>query len=103
MRSSDWSSDVCSSDLLLALPYNYRSARDAIRAVRPRRALPFREQRSSSDARTVSIARASFLAHSRQRFARTKYGGDRKSVVEGKIVEVRVDIGGSRIINKKTQ
>src|SRR3546814_12537363 len=70
LRISDWRSDVCSSDL----PYNYRSARDAIRAVRPRRALPFREQRSSSDARTVSIARASFLAHSRQRFERTKYG-----------------------------
>src|SRR3546814_15939532 len=54
--------------------FRSRSARDAIRAVRPRRALPFREQRSSSDARTVSIARASFLAHSRQRFERTKYG-----------------------------
>src|SRR3546814_18080298 len=29
--------------------------------------------------------------------------GDRKSVVEGKSVSVRVDLGGSRIIKKKTQ
>src|SRR3546814_15269435 len=30
-------------------------------------------------------------------------GTDRKSVVEGKRVSVRVDLGGSRIINKRTQ
>src|SRR3546814_19149318 len=30
-------------------------------------------------------------------------GGDRNSVVEGKSVSVRVDLGGRRIIKKKTQ
>ncbi len=46
---------------VLALPYNNRSVCDAIRAVRPRRALPFRKHSSSSDARPVSIGRAFFL------------------------------------------
>lgn len=40
--------------ILLAQPYNQCSARNVIRAVRPRRALPFRKPSSSSDARTNS-------------------------------------------------
>src|SRR3546814_18970573 len=33
---------------------------------------------------------------------RSSVGGDRKSVVQGKSVSVRVDLGGRRIIKKKT-
>src|SRR3546814_4390053 len=47
MRISDWSSDVCSSDLtfatkrhFLALPYNIRSESPATRVVRPKGAPP---------------------------------------------------------------
>ena len=46
---------------LLALSYNYRSARDAIRAVRPRRALPFRKQRSPPAPRRFGGGVASFF------------------------------------------
>lgn len=45
---------------VLALPYNNRFVCDAIRALRPRRVLPFRKHSSSSDARPVSIGRAFF-------------------------------------------
>src|SRR3546814_17065416 len=71
MRISDWSSDVCSSDL--------------------------RCQRiQSTNARPLRAARP---ARKGARFHPRK--ADRKSVVEGKSVSVRVDLGGSRIIKKK--
>src|SRR3546814_21155280 len=67
MRISDWSSDVCSSDL------------------------PTRRDQPSRPAR----GRAGRPAPTPRRAA------DRKSVVEGKSVSVRVDLGGRRIIKKK--
>src|SRR3546814_20542475 len=71
MRISDWSSDVCSSDLIfcVALPLD----RFAIGGV---------------DAQ--KMGQLAVDGHE-----------DRKSVVEGKSVSVRVDLGGSRIIKKK--
>src|SRR3546814_18392799 len=71
MRISDWSSDVCSSDLL-------QGAGGA----------------RAADASAAFDRRA--LAH-----ARADRRGDRKSVVLGKRVSVRVDRGGRRIIKKK--
>src|SRR3546814_20968404 len=70
MRISDWSSDVCSSDLEgtnfkhVVAPHHRRSDRVA-------------------GGRSVRLA------------------VDRKSVVSGKSVAVRVDLGGRRIIKKK--
>src|SRR3546814_1535528 len=80
MRISDWSSDVCSSDLLVV--------------------------------HGVTLETEALLAA-----AHTEHGGeltrihvettapigtlDRKSVVSGKSVSVRVDLGGRRIIKKK--
>src|SRR3546814_14406724 len=105
MRISDWSSDVCSSDLK-------RSCSTYLRTT------PKRPGRSCRCARTVS--RAPFLAcgpalirtapgeHGRRagRLAPScliRKTVDRKSVVKGKSVSVRVDLGGRRIIKKKKQ
>src|SRR3546814_15243711 len=97
MRISDWSSDVCSTDLL-TLGRGLAQSEEC----RPR-------PRSAGDG----------LGHPRQAFVGTGLvfetpivqdfdlmgnavvfadQGDRKSVVSGKIVSVRVDIGGRRIV-----
>src|SRR3546814_17374229 len=71
MRISDWSSDVCSSDL------EHRPAE------RP--------------------ADAGDAADHPSLFADDGGGGpDRKSVVKGKSVSVRVDLGGRRVIKNKS-
>src|SRR3546814_13163711 len=95
MRISDWSSDVCSSDLIgaddLAAEDDTRiSHRHRTRSSLSRvgRAAPGRAQRLS-DRRH----------HARSRVARR----DRKSVVEGKSVSVRVDLGGRRFIKTKNK
>src|SRR3546814_12303408 len=104
MRISDWSSDVCSSDLLPSAVATgtgqTRMDRAAVRAVGSRR-LPRRAQRRK---------------HVINRHARAVVGidgacmddpigaddeGDRKSGVEGKRLSVRVELGGRRIIKKK--
>src|SRR3546814_12095432 len=94
MRISDWSSDVCSSDL------RRRIAGDRIRGRRQqlqRRApaqFPVVERRRVADARELfgqSCAESAGIAAP----------ADRKSVVKGKRVSVRVDLGGRRILKKK--
>src|SRR3546814_13890506 len=75
MRISDWSSDV-------ALPI--------CRSSRPRRPA----STATASANIVRTA-ASSPAKSRRNTA------DRKSVVQGKSVSVRVDLGGRRIITKQ--
>src|SRR3546814_19942450 len=88
MRISDWSSDVCSSDLIIhgcvgnILPGQLRD-----------KSLEFKN-RGQCTLRDFRLVR--------------RIGGqefrpleDRKSVVEGKSVSVRVDLGGRRIIKKK--
>src|SRR3546814_12393461 len=82
MRISDWSSDVCSSDLQQVagqggdpLP---RHPVDGPCAERPAAARLCGE--GAADEERV----------------------DRKSVVQGKSVSVRVDLGGRRLIKKKT-
>src|SRR3546814_13551274 len=72
MRISDWSSDVCSSDL-----------------APPRRA---------TATWTSSCGPPALWATAR---SPTRTCVDRKSVVLGKSVSVRVDLGGRRIIKKK--
>src|SRR3546814_9037103 len=95
LRISDWSSDVCSSDL------------DRFSPVRR----PFRPpQRSSSAApqkppapshgRPPAPQRGTRAPARRLRKVRGQHQ-DRKSVVEGKSVSVRVDLGGRRPIIKK--
>src|SRR3546814_18376671 len=85
MRISDWSSDVCSSDLS---------------ALRPRgrcvRVLPVRVGSLEESDLVMNV-----LADSTQCLV-TSPEVDRKSVVSGKSVSVRVDLGGRRIVKKKT-
>src|SRR3546814_17220221 len=90
MRISDWSSDVCSSDLV---PSAKRS--------------PSTKSRSKSE---PSVFRSSNAKTGRKIFCTSRICSpmpisapvlDRKSVVSGKSVSVRVDLGGLRIINKK--
>src|SRR3546814_12235226 len=89
MRISDWSSDVCSSDLyILHQPDEPR----ADRAVGPARGgcrLRLRTCRVDGQEREFPCSQP----HGE---------GVRKSVVSGKSVSVRVDHGGCRIIKKKS-
>src|SRR3546814_5035106 len=110
MRISDWSSDVCSSDLL--------STRQAWeRAAVAAEAKPRRWERSGEMSKKILIElgdggcngrmigrMATGAAGGSERqpmIVAIHGGGDRKSVVKGKRVYVRVVLGGRRIHNKQ--
>src|SRR3546814_6653416 len=84
LRISDWSSDVCSSDLA-----QHRGGQGAQGFGRDPRSPQHCDQRAA------------------RRAQRRQGGGrgslDRKSVVKGKSVSVRVALGGRRSMKKKTQ
>src|SRR3546814_15194277 len=129
MRISDWSSDVCSSDLTNVgggrwprCPKRCRrrtatQSRRRARAADARLQPPMKVSNSSftfSTTMTDAITQASDASHGaitkRPIFSRsvtkrtsgiTAHGRDRKSVVEGKSVSVRVDLGGRRTIQKE--
>src|SRR3546814_18451587 len=118
MRISDWSSDVCSSDLAGAQARRAPAWRLALRLPPPAcevgkpgalhrlraRSAPHRAAaiaarlRASRGARTqrrgVALRRRAVAALS------TTTGTDRKSVVWGKSVTVRVDLGGCPVLKK---
>src|SRR3546814_20495595 len=109
MRISDWSSDVCSSDLgetvkhqnggYIDLTYTgaARSGADAFEeaGITPRDI----QYASIYDSFTITV----LMLLEDLGFCKKGEGGrlDRKSVVSGKRVSVRVDRGGRRIIKKK--
>src|SRR3546814_19250810 len=96
MRSSDWSSDVCSSDL-------FTTTRDwdaAVAWAEPRLADLGDPYSFSKEAVIVWGMRESARIVE-NRGIRLNLLRDRKSVVEGTRVSVRVDLGGRRIIKKK--
>src|SRR3546814_12491086 len=93
MRISDWSSDVCSSDL----SRKYR--------IRPCSWLVCRCRWAMSQASRPAVHNAGRVK-SASRQARLpmmcpECPGDLKSDVQGQSVSVRVDLGGRRVINKK--
>src|SRR3546814_18537365 len=88
LRISDWSSDVCSSDL------------DRSGSARFPGASPVRPAPPRIAARRITLMTDDDTPHGLGR-GLTTYGEDRKSVVQGKSVSVRVDIGGRRIIKNK--
>src|SRR3546814_13257813 len=91
MRISDWSSDVCSSDLFaqfFALGFGNTVAKDLYGAL-------LRRDLARGGAQQRSLARPGAAHHGND------LAPDRKSVVWGKSVSVRVDLGGRRIIKKK--
>src|SRR3546814_12453090 len=109
MRISDWSSDVCSSDL--------RAGCSQRIDVRPQRPSLCRLDRARCQAQQ-RILQGAVLAHVyrpdgglislkmrtlRHAAPAASFGGqvDRQSVVEGKSVSVRVDLGGRLILKKK--
>src|SRR3546814_20760590 len=100
MRISDWSSDVCSSDLLLIV--------DEFEMPRLVKGLDI----GVSDYLMKPIDANELLARVRIQVRRRRYQDrlrtnyerrDRKSVVSGKSVSVRVDLGGRRIIKKQSK
>src|SRR3546814_11033771 len=99
MRISDWSSDVCSSDLEAVKPlgpiaYILKARvtlqRDLGYALSPFNAFLFLQGLETLPLR--------IREHCRNAVAVAE---DRKSVVEGQSVSVRVYLGGRRIIKKK--
>src|SRR3546814_11659877 len=88
MRISDWSSDVCSSDLV-SLPHTCAASCSGASVMR-RSATPFTQWLPASPGGGGAPARRDCPPVR-----------DRKSVVSGKSVSVRVDLGGRRIIKKK--
>src|SRR3546814_16716136 len=124
MRISDWSSDVCSSDLSSDEPRAAtianasrkpgKASKISLKAVRMRSihppaypatapsSVPIDRDSNTTDSATSSETRAPHI--SRERIQRPNwslpsgYFRDRTSVVEGKSGLVRVDLGGRRIM-----
>src|SRR3546814_18244227 len=105
MRISDWSSDVCSSDLAAAPPPEGSRRGPLTRAERQPAQADRRYRRQGH--RHAELPRRRHhrvpLREWRILLHRDEHppAGDRKSVVEGESVSVRVDLGGRRIIKKK--
>src|SRR3546814_11501164 len=96
MRISDWSSDVCSSDLELGFG-TYSTGAERILGV---------NSVNKADAGTFVLDLAPYIEDSvdlnrwSADVGSINVSADRKSVVEGKSVSVRVDLGGRRSIKK---
>src|SRR3546814_15805490 len=111
MRISDWSSDVCSSDL----PVERRDAvggRLCDQQERPRgrccgqQWLRFAARGTDGVSRRLPGRRRRGRGHAVDEsrvLLELRLLGDRKCVVEGKSVSVRVVLGGRRIIKKKNK
>src|SRR3546814_18024283 len=107
MRISDWSSEVCSSDLLA-------TNRVGIHIIAKCKHVAYAERikinntavKGTITRRVDRVSGKPFHAHpafmrAPGAFRDTQSKADRKSVVSGKSVSVRVDLGGRRIITKK--
>src|SRR3546814_18388646 len=114
MRISDWSSDVCSSDLWSE--HNRTDIRHPLSAALPRwlgRQLDMPDQPIPGDNNMPHVASPGFGAsehldvspgHEADAILNMPGGQrDRKHAVQGKRVSVRVDRGGRRIIKKKNK
>src|SRR3546814_19629039 len=107
MRISDWSSDVCSSDLLAfqhgAQPahggFDFGKLGHDAKSLMAR--LPAEQALAKGKSMGDAAEQVSFGYEQVSREEKTRRVGDRKSVVSGKRVSVRVDIGGRRIIKNK--
>src|SRR3546814_12833299 len=92
MRISDWSSDVCSSDLL-----GYQDLEDDLPAVGAHRL-------GRLDQPVIDLAQRRLGDAGIERDGGDRPGHncrrDRNSVVQGTSVDLRVDLGGRRTINK---
>src|SRR3546814_13054655 len=102
MRISDWSSDVCSSDL------DAERERTGHPAVAPGAGAPVKAAPAHLAARPAAEDAVPPLEAVHQRPAAAgdrvlrRRASDRKSVVLGKSGSVRVDLGGRRIMHKRS-
>src|SRR3546814_13645347 len=117
MRISDWSSDVCSSDLDRLFRSLIQSGRlevtwpDGKRSVYQGKepgdrhsAVRITDKRTSwAILRNPSLGAGEAFMGGRIVFEDGDIRQDRKSVVQGKSVSVRVDLGGRRIVKKKKE
>src|SRR3546814_21060725 len=85
VRISDWSSDVCSSDLVAAMASEVGIVNSALIKI---------------GAKTITSLTDGSENANKANAIYESVREDRKSVVEGKSVSVRVDLGGRRIIKK---
>src|SRR3546814_12282887 len=97
MRISDWSSDVCSSDLPALIAQLSVMLPIADNSTPCTRFLPV----CSATPSMVSCELISLLTVVRNSSTSSDNASDRKSVVSGKSCSLRVDLGGRRIIKKK--
>src|SRR3546814_12755555 len=101
MRISDWSSDVCSSDL----PHDRGRVPHRQAGFHPQgkgEAVAAEEQRLEPPPALPAFAEP-LPRLGRHLLQRPEgKGGDRQSVVQGKSVSVRIDLGGRRIYKTKT-
>src|SRR3546814_14455950 len=99
MRIRDWSSDVCSSDLRLdrahRQPVPDHLARDRLGALGPDQRARMAHRKAAVTDQILHPARQVAPAH------QIRHMADRKSVVAGKSVSVRLDLGGRRSLKKK--
>src|SRR3546814_20363660 len=103
MRMSDWSSDVCSSDLprvdRTVEAANIDAPRVGVAAIEDRIAAADGLHHFEPAPRIAGrLGVGDIVADRRER---ARIGLDRKSVVEGKSVSVRVDLGGRQTLKKK--
>src|SRR3546814_18421912 len=102
MRISDWSSDVCSSDLAGVFGY-LNSKKDAQNAPTPRKPAEIIKFDEPDDTwvKTGGLwTNCVFVGPENCSVSPVGIALDWKSVVSGKSVSVRVDLGGGRILNK---
>src|SRR3546814_19975181 len=100
MRISDWSSDVCSSDLAVA-PAGQVVQRPGNHLLARARLAENQHIGLGPGQRADLFAQAQHRLGLSEQARRQLLPVDRKSVVEGKSVSVRVVLGGSRLIQKK--
>src|SRR3546814_19711065 len=104
MRISDWSSDVCSSDLVgeeevdVTVRLEFRVGHDAQQAAVPVVVHLTAQVDEGGELAVIEDANQAVLLGDQDAAVGKE---DRKSVVSGKRVAVRVDLGGRRIITKK--
>src|SRR3546814_14191386 len=94
MRISDWSSDVCSSDLIDEAEHQLRYEDHHRRPARPADLV-------EADRPGIEERRFQVEDDEEDRDEVESHVADRKSVVSGKSVSVRVDLGGRRLIKQK--